>query len=125
MPAPRLSEVQVANLVVFLQWVNKIDTSNWPPPPRLAATGSAGAAALFDQKGCSGCHMIAGRGSTGPGPDLLRIGSQPYADLPNSPEGLSAWLHDPLAVKADTVHPKLELTDAEIDALVQYLSSLK
>lgn len=124
MPSQRLTEVQAANLVVFLDWVGRIDTNDWPPAPRLQTRGPAGAI-LFEQKGCSACHMIGGRGSDGPGPDLSRIGAVPYADLPNTPEGLTRWLADPPAVKADTVHPQIELTAAEIAALVQYLTGLR
>lgn len=124
MPAQKLTAPQAAQLVTFLTWVSQIDTNNWPPPPAIGAEGSAGAM-LFDQKGCSGCHLVSGRGADGPGPELTHIASVPYEHLPNTEAGLAAWLRNPQSVKPDTVHPNLGLTDAEIRALVQYLRGLR
>ncbi len=124
MPAQNLASAQAAQVVTFLSWVNQIDTNNWPPQPALAI-GSPSGAVLFDQKGCSGCHLISGRGRDGPGPELTRIATVPYGNLPNTEAGLTAWLRDPQRVKPDTVHPNLGLTEADIRALVQYLRSLK
>jgi nitric oxide reductase subunit C len=124
MPAQNLTRPQAVQVATFLQWVNQIDTNNWPPQPSATAGGSAGAM-LFDQKGCSGCHLISGRGTEGPGPELTHIASVPYKNLPNTEAGLSAWLRNPAGVKPDTVHPNLGLTDAEIRALVQYLRGLR
>ena len=36
MPNQRLAQADVANLVVFLDWVRHIDTNNWPPRPLSA-----------------------------------------------------------------------------------------
>lgn len=90
-----------------------------------AVTDSAKGAALFKQKGCSACHRIGGQGPTGIGPDLSRIGGQPYDGLPNTPEFLAKWLDNPQAQKANTMMPRMPLTPAERDALVRYLTSLK
>lgn len=128
MPNQRLSNTQVADLVAFFQWVAKIDTNDWPPAP-IAAGAGAGAgpsgALLFQQKGCAGCHLINGQGAKGPGPELSHIGSQPYDALANTPEFLAKWLEDPAAQKPGTTMPKLPLSSAERDALVQYLAGLK
>jgi len=80
---------------------------------------------LFQRKGCSACHMAAGLGASGPGPDLTHIGGTPYDALPNTPEFLSRWLDDPQAVKPGTLMPRTPLSAAERDALVEYLVSLK
>ena len=124
MPAQNLNGPQAVQVVTFLTWVNQIDTNDWPPRPAIASEGSAGAM-LFDQKGCSGCHLVSGRGTDGPGPELTHIATVPYADLPNTEAGLGAWLRNPQSLKPDTVHPNLGLTDAEIRALVQYLRGLR
>ncbi len=127
MPHQNLTDAQVSDLVAFLRWVSQIDTNNWPPQP-IGATGAGSAtpdgATLFRQKGCIGCHAINGPGGTF-GPALSRIGSQPYDALPNTPEFLAQWLTDPAAQKPGTTMPRIALTPAERDALVQYLTGLK
>lgn len=80
---------------------------------------------IFSLKGCIGCHMINGLGANGPGPNLSTIGSQPYDALANDPEFLAKWLEDPQAMKPGTTMPRTQLTEAEINALVTYLTSLK
>ncbi len=127
MPNQNLAAAEVQDLVVFLDWVGKIDTNGWPPQPiaNLGGTSGTSGSALFQQKGCSGCHMVNGQGSPGPGPNLSHIATTPYDALSNSPDFLKKWLQDPAAQKPGTAMPKLPLTPADIDALVQYLSTLK
>lgn len=128
MPNQNLTAADVPNMVAFLQWVAKIDTNSWPPKPMMAVGESGESLSgglLFQQEGCAGCHRINGQGAAGPGPDLTRLGSQPYDGLPNTAEGLAKWLADPSAVKAGTSMPRIPLNAAEIDALVKYLTSLR
>lgn len=127
MPNQSLNATQVENLVAFLTWVGKIDTNGWPPQPitNLGGASSPNGAVLFEQKGCTGCHMVNGKGAKAPGPDLSHIATQPYDGLDNSPAFIAAWLADPQKQKANTTMPKLPLQPAEIDALVQYMGSLK
>jgi cytochrome c oxidase subunit 2 len=42
-----------------------------------------------------------------------------------SADGLTRWLRDPTVVKPGSLMPKIELSEAEIDALVAYLTSLR
>lgn len=138
MPNQALTASQANQMVAFFQWVSQVDTNEWPPQPQLALGGgiapqdSAGQTdlvregeGLFAQKGCNACHMINGQGAPGPGPDLSHIGSQPYDDLPNTPEFLDQWLQNPQAAKPDTTMPRIEMTEAEREALVAYLVSLQ
>lgn len=128
MPNQKLTDAQAADLTAFFTWVSGIDTNDWPPAPIAAAAGGSGESAgalLFQQKGCAGCHRINGQGAAGPGPDLSKIGSEPYDGMPNTPEFLAAWLDDPAAQKPGTTMPRLPLTPAERDALVEYMVGLK
>lgn len=128
MPNQRLAAADVTALVSFFQWVGGINTNDWPPQPRLSLGGgadTASGAVVFQQKGCSACHRIAGKGPVGPGPDLTRIGGTPYDALPNTPEFLAKWLENPQAQKPGTVMPRIPLIPTERDALVRYLTSLK
>jgi nitric oxide reductase subunit C len=128
MPNQRLSSQQVLDLVAFLQWVDKTNTNNWPPAPLVfttpSSTGLSGPL-LFQQLGCNSCHMINGQGSSGPGPNLSKIGSQPYDSLSNSADFLDKWLQNPRAQKPSTSMPAISMTDAQRQALVQYLTGLK
>ncbi len=84
-------------------------------PSALAAGPGA---ALFESKGCSGCHSIGGQGGD-VGPALDTVGDR------YTPEWLFTWLKDPAAVKPGTMMPNLGLTDEERAHLVFYLASLK
>ena len=128
MPNQRLTPEQVTQLVAFFHWVHGINTNNWPPAPvgAGAAGGTLAAGALlFQQKGCSGCHVVNGQGVPGVGPDLSHIALQPYDGLANSRDFLAQWLRDPAAQKPGTIMPRMPLQGDEVDQLVEYLSSLK
>jgi len=128
MPNQRLVQADVAGLIAFFDWVRRIDTNGWPPAPAVqlgAAPGRPTAPGSFGAKGCTGCHAVDGQGASGPGPDLSHLGTTPYDALPNTPEFLARWLDDPPAVKPGTLMPKLPLSRAERDSLVQYLLALK
>jgi cytochrome c2 len=94
-------------------------------PAAAAPTGNVAAGQqLFATGTCIACHTINGTGGK-VGPDLTHIGSTPYDSVGNDPATLNAWLHDPAAVKPDAKMPKPTLTDAQINDLVAYLTSLK
>lgn len=85
--------------------------------PAPAATAGADAKGIFKTK-CAACHKIGGEGGA-IGPDLSKVGAS------KDKEWLKKWLKDPKAVKADSKMAKVDLTDAELDALASYLSGLK
>ena len=77
-------------------------------------------AALFVGKGCVVCHRhsaiaVAPWASINAGPNL--------SDFSADADYLSAWLADPSAVRDSAVMPDLDLTDAEIEALVAFLNA--
>ncbi len=85
-------------------------------------------AQLFQQKGCAGCHGVAGV-SVGNSkmPNLTNFGlrtSLAAGVLENTPENLADWLRDPQAIKPGNYMPNLGLSNEEIAALVAYLQSL-
>lgn len=98
------------------------------PWDRTPADGGTVAAAdagygrtLFEAKSCAQCHRHAAVPNSG------RFGGgypAPAPDLTNRPLDqtyLRAWLRDPRAVKPTTEMPNLDLSGAEIDALVVFL----
>lgn len=73
---------------------------------------------LFFKQGCYGCHTV-GQVGTPIGPDLSRVGAEhslPY---------LTGWLRDPASQKRSAHMPKIELAEAEIQALAMYLATLR
>jgi cytochrome c oxidase subunit 2 len=101
-----------------------------------AAAPEAGSLAEQVLPTCLACHSIQGVGGPDPdappppivGPDLTHVGSRQTlaaGKLPNTEDGLATWLSDPPAVKAGSKMPDYNLTGDEIDALVEYLRSLK
>ena len=106
-------------------------------PPASAATKPAtdttasidAGRAVFQARTCNTCHAV------GHGPDSVRIGP----DLTHfasreifaggisevTPEDVSAWMHDPQAVKPGVRMPTFQFTDQELADLTAYLMSLK
>ena len=73
---------------------------------------------LFTVQGCYGCHMI-GKFGTPIAPDLSHLGAKyNLADL-------TRWLRDPSAQKPTAHMPRINLTEAEVQALAAYLASLR
>ncbi len=84
---------------------------------------------LFQQKTCISCHAINGTGATARiAPDLTHFASRQTiaaAVLPNNRANLAYWLKQPDVVKPGSYMPNLKLTDDEVNALVDYLETLK
>ncbi|MBI5665398.1 MAG: cytochrome c [Nitrospirae bacterium] len=124
MPVLGLSEKEANDLIAFLDWMSKVDTNNWPPPPILAqaAAGKAASAGqvLFQQHDCAACHQIKGIGGVA-GPDLTNAGSkQP------DPDWHIAHLKNPESLVPDSAMPAFnELSDQELRDLAEYLVTLK
>ena len=74
--------------------------------------------AAFKSNGCYGCHLI-GKFGTPIGPDLSQVGRK-YPE-----EYLARWLRDPELQRPSAHMPKLELSEADVQALAVYLGSLR
>lgn len=77
---------------------------------------------------CVVCHTIEGIAGGIAGPNLTHLaGRSTIAGgiIPNTVEGLTRWLRDPIAAKPGSLMPNVGLTDEEIARLVSYLQSLQ
>jgi cytochrome c oxidase subunit 2 len=96
-------------------------------------TAAADGAALFRNKGCSGCHTVRGYSVGAIGPDLSHFatrGTFAGAIFDRNEQNLRRWLLNPPAEKPMKPDnglgmPNLHLTNDEITKLIAYLDSLK
>src|SRR5260370_7347319 len=100
MPPSNLPDDQVWRLVAFVR-----DLSAAAYESKVAGDAEAGASIFFGKGGCSGCHMIRGRGGF-IGPDLTDIGAlrtvtqlresllKPSARIVDGYEGVTVTLRD-------------------------------
>lgn len=88
-------------------------------PPLTHAEGEDGQA-IFDKQ-CLMCHTVGDKSGqlANVGGSLDGVGSK------RSAEWLREWIVDPKSKVADTKMPKLPLKDAEVEAVVKYLMTLK
>jgi len=67
-PAWSLTDDELANVVVYVRSLGKV-------APEASPGDASHGARLFAQRGCSGCHIVAGQG-TGFGPELTDVGAR-------------------------------------------------
>jgi cytochrome c1 len=129
MPNQKLSDDEVNKLITFLKWVDAIDTNEWPPKPITVAKATGVALTettqilmgknLYNQNRCDLCHMIGKIGGT-VGPDLSKVGGRRDA------QWILTQLKDPKSHNPNTQMPAYpQLSDSELQALADFMSSLK
>ncbi len=118
----------------FQAWVNEMKDPVGAVPTVEEPTPDASLLAegyqVFMRAGCAACHSIAGTPAIGVlGPNLTKIGSRwsiGAGVFDNTDENLKRWIRDAPAVKPDAkMQPFPNLSDADLEALVAYLRSLK
>ncbi len=84
---------------------------------------------VFETTSCTLCHTIRGTQALAEvAPDLTHIGSRQTlaaGSLPNTRGHLAGWLANPQQIKPGSRMPNLYLKNDELDALIEYLSSLE
>ncbi|MFN8523237.1 MAG: cytochrome c oxidase subunit II [Chloroflexota bacterium] len=122
----RMSAIVVAP-AEFDAWVAR-NQKPAVPTTDLAKKGEE----VFSKNACLGCHTIQGTSAAGKvGPDLSHFGSRTTVGagiLPNTRENLTRWVSDPQGVKPSNhpnKMPNLNLAPDEVEAVVEYLHSLK
>ncbi|QOS97332.1 cytochrome c oxidase subunit II [Brevibacterium sp. JNUCC-42] len=116
-------KVKAVSQEEFDKWVVKMTKGeNAPAENKAVATQGD---EIFKQS-CVSCHAVDGNGGK-IGPDLTNFGNRQTVAgvLPNDKKHVAEWLKDPESVKPGNLMPNLKLQDDQVDALVEYLSSLK
>lgn len=78
--------------------------------------------------GCGSCHTVDGlptaRGLVGPPLTGLRNRMYIAGMLPNSPDNLQRWIHNPKDVNPDTAMPSLGVSDQDAADIAAYIYSI-
>jgi cytochrome c oxidase subunit II len=105
----------------FQAWV----ASQQRPAPVSVPRGQQ----VFQQNTCVNCHAIQGISEARVGPDLSHFGGRTTIGagvMDNTSGNLRAWLVDPQRIKPGALMPGYPaLSDADLQALVEYLEGLK
>ena len=91
-------------------------------------TASAGRR-VFETTACINCHAIEGTAATGRfGPDLTHLMSRRTIGsgaAENTAGNLRLWIENPDAIKPGSLMPAMQLSDADLNALLRYMESLR
>src|SRR5882757_4299936 len=84
---------------------------------------------VFETTACINCHAVGGTAATGRfGPDLTHLMSRSTiasGAAENTSENLRLWIENPDALKPGSLMPAMKLSDADLDALLRYLETLR
>jgi cytochrome c oxidase subunit 2 len=84
---------------------------------------------VFETTACLNCHAVAGTPANGRfGPDLTHLMSRDTiasGAAANTRDNLRRWIEEPDAIKPGSLMPAMKVADAELDALVAYMLSLR
>jgi cytochrome c oxidase subunit II len=109
----------------FKRWLENQRQTAKEPQDATAQRGLE----VFMTTQCVACHTILGTLAHGQlGPDLTHVGSRRTLGagaLPNTRERMAEWIVNPQASKPGTLMPPNILPEADVQALVTYLETLK
>jgi cytochrome c oxidase subunit 2 len=75
------------------------------------------------------CHAVSGTAAAGQfGPDLTHLMSRDTiaaGAATNTRENLRAWLQNPDSIKPGSLMPAMQLSDKDLDAVTDYLETLR
>jgi cytochrome c oxidase subunit 2 len=121
--AKMLLRVYVHSPADFRRWLEE-----QRQPARQVDTVARGRE-IFERTTCMNCHTIAGTPSTGRfGPDLTHLMSRDTLAagiVPNNRDNLRAWIKNPDSLKPGSLMPAIAFDDAELDAVTDYLMTLR
>jgi cytochrome c oxidase subunit II len=84
---------------------------------------------IFESTACINCHAIGGSVADGRfGPDLTHLMSRrtiASGAAENTKANLRLWIQSPDAIKPGSLMPAMQLSNADLDALVDYLVTLR
>jgi cytochrome c oxidase subunit 2 len=108
------------------------DFASWVRAQQKLAVEDAGAIAgrrVFERNACMNCHAVGGTPANGRfGPDLTHLMSRATiaaGAAENTHENLRLWIQNPSAIKPGSLMPAMKLSDADLNAVVSYMETLR
>ena len=84
---------------------------------------------VFETTACINCHTVNGTVANGRfGPDLTHLMSRATiaaGAAENTPQNLRLWVQNPDAIKPGSLMPPMKLSDADLDAVLSYMETLR
>ena len=121
--AKMLLRVSVDGPEEFASWVRA------QQKPAVEDAGAIAGRRVFETNACMNCHAVAGTPADGRfGPDLTHLMSRATiaaGAAKNTHDNLRLWIQDPSAIKPGSLMPAMELSDADLDAVVSYMETLR
>jgi cytochrome c oxidase subunit II len=121
--AKMLLRVSVDSPGDFAEWVRE------QRRPAVTDERVAAGKQVFEHTACINCHAIAGTPGNGRfGPDLTHLMSRDTiaaGAAENTKDNLRLWIQDPEAIKRGSLMPAMQLSKSDLDALVDYLETLR
>jgi cytochrome c oxidase subunit 2 len=108
------------------------DFATWVRAQQKPAVEDADAIAgrrVFEGNACMNCHRVDRTSADGHfGPDLTHLMSRATiaaGAAENTHKNLRLWIQDPGAIKPGSLMPAMKLSDADLDAVVSYMETLR
>ena len=107
----------------FERWAAREEQPHTELPSQRAEEGQL----VFERNACAGCHTIKGTPAQGrAGPDLSDFGLRTTiaaGTAANETRNLADWIRDPQSIKPGATMPPTDLSQRELDAVIEYLES--
>jgi cytochrome c oxidase subunit II len=123
--------VQHAKMLLRISVDGPEDFAAWVRAQQKPAVEDSSAIAgrrVFETNACMNCHTVAGTPANGRfGPDLTHLMSRATiaaGAAENSHDNLRLWIQNPGAIKPGSLMPAMQLSDADLDAVVSYMETL-
>ena len=122
--------IQHAKMLLRVSVDSPEDFTAWVQAQQKPAVDGAAAVSgkrVFETNACMNCHTVAGTAATGRfGPDLTHLMSRvtiAAGAAQNNHNNLRLWIQDPSAIKRGSLMPAMQLSDADLDAVVSYMET--
>ena len=124
--------VQHAKMLLRVSVDSPEDFAAWVRSQQQPAAQDASVATgrrVFESNACMNCHAVAGTPANGRfGPDLTHLMTRTTiasGAATNTPENLRLWVQNPTAIKPGSLMPAMQLSNADLDAVVSYMETLR
>ena len=121
--AKMLLRVSVDSPQDFATWVRGQQQAAVQDPSVMAGRQ------VFEETACINCHTVSGTPADGRfGPDLTHLMSRTTiaaGAAENTPANLRLWIKNPDAIKHGSLMPAMQLSAADVDAVVNYMQTLR